>query len=93
MYGVIVKWIYDWKIHNAVQCSQYLIGPLYVFSFQIYVEAASILKYQSDGLCETVNPIVKDTSGSIPYFSLQPPAMADIAEVALSDKSDKEEDC
>ncbi|KAG0730303.1 hypothetical protein GWK47_028515 [Chionoecetes opilio] len=63
-------------------------------SRQVYAETSRIMKQKFEGLCETMNPAVQDTataktSGS----SLQPPSMADIAEVTLSDKSDREEDC
>lgn len=62
-------------------------------SFQIYAEANRLLSSQLAGLCETTNPIVQEGSSTLHSFSLQPPSMADIAEVTLSDKSDKEEDC
>ena len=58
----------------------------------MYTEASYILKQQFEGLCETMNPAVQDLP-STKICSLQPPSMADIAEVTLSDKSDREEDC
>ncbi|KAG7156669.1 rapamycin-insensitive companion of mTOR-like [Homarus americanus] len=60
---------------------------------EIYTEANRLLNNQLEGLCETVNPVVHQTPASVHAFTLQAPTMADIAEVTLSDKSDKEEDC
>lgn len=59
----------------------------------MYAEAARILKQQFEGLCETMNPAVQEMPSTKMCSSLQPPSMADIAEVTLSDKSDREEDC
>ncbi|XP_071552296.1 rapamycin-insensitive companion of mTOR isoform X2 [Panulirus ornatus] len=60
---------------------------------EIYVEANRLFNSQLEGLCETMNPLVPERIGTIHSFSLQLPTMADIAEVTLSDKSDKEEEC
>lgn len=75
------------------------IGPLtqgavlmQAFLRQVYAEASRILKHQLEGLCETMNPAVQELP-STKVTSLQPPSMADIAEVTLSDKSDREDDC
>ncbi|MPC24652.1 Rapamycin-insensitive companion of mTOR [Portunus trituberculatus] len=59
---------------------------------EVYNEASRILKQQFEDLCETTNPVVQEMPAKI-VSSLQPPTMADIAEVTLSDKSDREEDC
>ncbi|XP_069163639.1 rapamycin-insensitive companion of mTOR-like isoform X1 [Procambarus clarkii] len=60
---------------------------------EIYAEANRLLNTQLEGLCETVNPVVQESPITMHTFRLQAPTMADIAEVTLSDKSDKEEDC
>lgn len=64
-----------------------------MFFLQVYAEASAILKHQFEGLCETMNPAVQELPSTKICSSLQPPSMADIAEVSLSDKSDREEDC
>lgn len=61
--------------------------------FQIFAEANRILTTELEGLCEAQNQALNPSSPPLHGFSLQPPAMADIAEVTLSDKSDKEEEC
>ncbi|KAK7074000.1 hypothetical protein SK128_026355, partial [Halocaridina rubra] len=58
----------------------------------VYAEANKLLSSKFENVCETLNPVVIDSPPPV-HFSHQPTAMADIAEVTLSDKSDKEEDC
>ncbi|XP_064086614.1 rapamycin-insensitive companion of mTOR-like [Macrobrachium nipponense] len=60
---------------------------------EVFTEANKILTGKLDNVCETMNPIVTGSPPTVHSFSLQPPSMADIAEVTLSDKSDKEEEC
>nr|UYO77161.1 rapamycin insensitive companion of mTOR [Penaeus japonicus] len=60
---------------------------------EIFAEANRILTTELEGLCEAQNQALNPSSPPLHGFSLQPPAMADIAEVTLSDKSDKEEEC
>lgn len=64
-----------------------------MFFCQVYAEASRILKHQLEGICETMNPAVQEMPSTKICSSLQPPSMADIAEVNLSYKSDREEDC
>nr|XP_053655508.1 LOW QUALITY PROTEIN: rapamycin-insensitive companion of mTOR-like [Cherax quadricarinatus] len=60
---------------------------------EVFAEANRLLSSQLEGLCETVNPVVHESTSTMHSFSLQAPTMPDIAEVMLSDKSDREEDC
>ena len=79
-------------ISDFSQLSHLPVQALMKFFLQVYNEASRILKQQFEDLCETTNPAVQEMPAKI-VSSLQPPTMADIAEVTLSDKSDREEDC